>query len=502
MKNILKVLAISFSMLAVGCTGSFEEINTDPDAYNKVPYTNMLADVIRKTASEFGGDLDIAQWAGYVSEIQYLNDYSGYIPSNNTYGNRWYQCYWGHVQLQDILDRTEDAPDGNKNMRNVCILLQNYLMFLCTDCFGDIPYSQAFKGAPDKGSILQTPYDKQADIYPQILANLKVVADSWATGLGSDDLGNGDFLYGATSSDKVAKWQKFCNSLRLRIAFRISGVYPGAQAIVEEIFGNPGKYPYITENADNAYFWWQGSGDYFERYYDNFRNRDDDGMAEIFIDHLLKTKDPRIAVYAKTAKSDGVYRGYENGAVNDPASRSDISRMGAKFREDPAGFSPFYRANESYFMMAEAALNGWSVPMSAAEAYEKGVRLSMEINDIANADVEAYLAGAGKWDGTKARLFFEEWVSLFKQNIESWSLYRRTGYPTYIHTAVAADGVTPQYPGARSTYKGIHNDVPFRFPYPQNQYTYNKENLQIAAEGVQDFVWGKQMWWDTRKDVK
>lgn len=498
MKNKFKTLAISFLLLATGCTGSFDEINTDPDAYTKVPYTNILADVLRRTAEQFGGDLDIAQWAGYVSEIQYLNDYSGYIPSNNTYGNRWYQSYWGHVQLQDILDRTAEHAEGNKNIRNVSLVLQNYLMLLCTDCFGDIPYSEAFKGAPEDGSVLQTPYDAQSDIYPQLLSNLKAVADSWADGLGTDALGEGDFLY----KGDVAKWQKFCNSLRLRIAMRISGVYPASQAVVEEIYGNPSQYPYITASADNAYFWWQGSGEYFERYYDNFRTRDDDGMAEIFIDHLKKMQDPRIAVLAKPATSDGEYRGFENGSKDAPASLDAISRIGTIYREDPAGFSPFYRACENYFIMAEAALKGWKVPMSAGEAYEQGVRLSMQDNGIEGEAVDAYLAGPAQWDGSLGRLYFEQWVALFKQNIEAWSLYRRTGYPTYIHTAVAADGVTPQYPGARSTYKGIHNDVPFRFPYPQNQYLYNEANVTAASAGIQDYVWGKQMWWDTRTDVK
>ena len=498
MKNKFKIWALSFVMIATGCTGSFDEINTNPDAYTEVPFTNMLANVLRRTGEQWGNELDIAQWAGYLSEIQYLNNYGGYIPSNNGYGNRWYHSYYGNVQLQDILNRTEENQEGNKNIRNVCKVIQNYLMFMCTDTFGDIPYSEAFKGAPEKGSVMKTPFDPQSEIYPKILANLKEVADSWATGLGDDELGDGDFLF----KGDVEKWQKFCNSLRLRIAMRISGVYPGSQAIVEEILNNPSTYPYTTECKDNAYFWWQGSGDYYERYYNNFRTRDDDGMSEIFIDHLKKMEDPRIHVYAKPAKSDGEYRGYENGAKNDPESRDDISRMGAKFREDPAGFSVFYRACENYFIMAEAALNGWNVPMTAADAYEKAVRLSMEDNDIEDADVDAYLAGKGKWDGSYSCLYFEWWVSLFKESMEAWSLYRRTGYPTYIHTAKAADGVTPQYPGARSVYVGIHNDVPFRFPYPENQFNYNRAHVEAASAGIQDYVWGKQMWWDTRTDVK
>ena len=60
MKNIIKLLTVSCSLLtAVSCTNKFEEINTDPDAYDKVPATNMLAYVLTEGAKQFGGDLDI-----------------------------------------------------------------------------------------------------------------------------------------------------------------------------------------------------------------------------------------------------------------------------------------------------------------------------------------------------------------------------------------------------------------------------------------------------------
>lgn len=497
MKNILKLSAIASLIFAVSCTSSFDDVNTDPDAYVKVPYTNVLGNVIRKTAGQFGDDLDIAMWAGYIVKIQYIDDYSGYIPTNNTYGNRWYQCYWGHVQLQDILDQTEQTTEENKNIRNVCIVMQNYLIALCTDCFGDIPYSQAFKGSPEQGSVLQTPYDKQSDIYPQILANLKVVADSWSAGLGTDQLGEGDFLF----KGNAGQWQKFCNSLRLRLAMRISAVYPEAKSTIEEIFNNPSKYPYIAEDADNATFVWQGSGDYFDRYYANFRTRDEHGMSDIFINHLKKTEDPRMESLAKPAEFDGQYHGFENGALVQP-SLPTVSRIGIIYREDPVGFTPFYKACESYFMMAEAAMNGWNVPMTAADAYEKAVLLSMGDNKISTAAANAYLAGKGKWDGTKDRLYSEQWVALFKECIEAWAFYRRTGYPTYIQTAVAADGVTGQYPGAKSVWGKDHNDVPFRMPYPDNQYQYNRKNVAAAAANIADHCWGEQMWWDKRTGVK
>jgi len=38
-------------------------------------------------------------------------------------------------------------------------------------------------------------------------------------------------------------------------------------------------------------------------------------------------------------------------------------------------------------------------------------------------------------------------------------------------------------------------------PYPDNEYQYNKENVEAAAAEIVDNTWGKQMWWDTRANV-
>lgn len=38
-------------------------------------------------------------------------------------------------------------------------------------------------------------------------------------------------------------------------------------------------------------------------------------------------------------------------------------------------------------------------------------------------------------------------------------------------------------------------------PYPDNEYQYNKENVEAATAEVVDNTWGKKMWWDTRTDV-
>ena len=490
MKNIFKlttVASLAVSLMLGGCTSNFDEINSDPDALETGAPTNMLGYALRETMSRQAGFDATEAWAGYIVKIQYMDNYN-YLPTNNTYGNKFSNCYRRIVLLDDILALTEENADELKNIRWASRIFKEYLWLLNTDQFGDIPYTEANKVEDGQ---MKPKYDSQEIIYPAILENLKAIADEMAAGLGSDNIGEGDFLFGGD----IQRWQKFCNSLRLRAALRIVNVAPDlAKSTIEEVCQNLTSYPVLETSDENAYFYWQGSSPYFEPYYNDFRTRDDYGMSNIFVNHLKSMSDPRISAIMQPAASDGEYRGYENGALSAPSNIQTISRMGVMYREDPAGFTPLLKSCENYFIMAEAAMRGWNVGISAQEAYETAVKISMEDNGVSAADAETYLANAGKWDNTLERIYMEEWVALFKENCEAWSLYRRTGYPKEIRTS-------GEYPGKFCSFGTAHNDVPFRMPYPDNEYQYNKENVEAATVDVVDNTWGKQMWWDTRTNV-
>lgn len=490
MKNIFKlttVASLAVSLMLGGCTSNFDEINSDPDALETGAPTNMLGYALRETMSRQAGFDATEAWAGYIVKIQYMDNYN-YLPTNNTYGNKFSNCYRRIVLLDDILALTEENADELKNIRWASRIFKEYLWLLNTDQFGDIPYTEANKVEDGQ---MKPKYDSQEIIYPAILENLKAIADEMAAGLGSDNIGEGDFLFGGD----IQRWQKFCNSLRLRAAMRIVNVAPDlAKSTIEEVCQNLTSYPVLETSDENAYFYWQGSSPYFEPYYNDFRTRDDYGMSNIFVNHLKSMSDPRISAIMQPAASDGEYRGYENGALSAPSNIQTISRMGVMYREDPAGFTPLLKSCENYFIMAEAAMRGWNVGISAQEAYETAVKISMEDNGVSAADAETYLANAGKWDNTLERIYMEEWVALFKENCEAWSLYRRTCYPKEIRTS-------GEYPGKFCSFGTAHNDVPFHMPYPDNEYQYNKENVEAATVDVVDNTWGKQMWWDTRTNV-
>ena len=90
-----------------------------------------------------------------------------------------------------------------------------------TDLYGDIPYTEAAQSVTE---VNITPaYDTQESVYTDMLKELKeavaVLKQSDGTRL---NIGNKDLIYGW----KVEKWIRLGNSLRLRLAMRISYVAP------------------------------------------------------------------------------------------------------------------------------------------------------------------------------------------------------------------------------------------------------------------------------------
>ncbi|MBR6621967.1 MAG: SusD/RagB family nutrient-binding outer membrane lipoprotein [Bacteroides sp.] len=512
MKEYMKKIAVALMAVAmmsatVGCTDSFEKINTDPDNATDVPNANLLSYVLYNTSYSchdrwFSMDEPMT-FCGYAAKMSYIDE-SRYSYRTGVQDSNWADMY---RNLNNVMDIQRRAAELYPNLLNVAKVWEVVIMQITTDRWRDVPYSDAVKMAD---GVLNPTYDTQEEIYPALLAKLKEAAEGFQT-VGVDDV-EGDILF----DGDLNKWQRFCNSLRLRLAIRISGVDAAlAKSTIEEVLGNPDKYPIMEDNDDNAFFWYDGSdSNYWEPIASAYRTRKTEfSSSDVMVDNLLANNDPRIHVYCNPTPSsqnpkdvddpesgyvsdytDGtpVYRGYVIGAKANAVSKK-YSVWGHKYGIDLGGFSPWMRVAEVYFHIAEAKMLGYNVGSYAAtaeEAYNKAVALSLEENGVAEADAEAYLAGAGKFDGSIKKLWYEEWVAMFKQGMEGWSLYRRTGTPENMYIA----------PGRPAQYAN-HNVPPLRSPYPSTERNLNKANNAPFDADVVDNLWGKPMWWDTREGV-
>lgn len=469
-----------------GCTSTFDEVNTDPDRPSEeiVPSTNILAYALRYASDNmFDEWFDLNEscgFAGQVSKLSYPEE--GYYLFRPTVNNSsWSIAYAITSNLQSIINKSE--VENTPNMKAVAQIFQAQIFQIITDRWRDAPYTEACKFSE---GIIQPKYDKQEDIYPALLKTLKAAAD--ALDEDGDEIGAGDALF----KGSIVAWKRYCNSLRLRLAVRIAKVSPAiAKSTVEEIMGNPAKYPIIETNAQSAMFMW--GKEYPEPWADYYRSRPNEyGISELMVNTLKAYNDPRLAVYAeptpKSVEAGGKeYIGYPNG-LEAYASVSEVSKIGPRFMQNLSGFTPWFRACESYFYIAEAAKQGFNVGMTAEAAYTKAVTLSLQENEIADAEITTYLAGFAQYDGSDEQLYNQLWIALFKQGMEAWTTFRRSGYP-------AGNRIAPDshYPG--------HNTPPFCYSYPDTESNLNKANCAEASASIVDYFWGRQCYWDTRTNV-
>ena len=485
MKKIYNYIALSaIAVFAAACTSSFDAVNTDPDNPNAdlVPSTNTLAFCERYASDNlFDEWFDLNESCGFSGQIaKWMYTEEGYYDFRpNVNSSSWNVCYRTAANLQAIIDKEEEGS----NMWAAATIFQCQIFQIASDRWGNIPYTEACRLAD---GIVQPKYDKQSDIYPDLLKRLAAAVA--ALDPNGDSLGAGDvFLNG-----DINAWKKYGNALRLRIAARIADVdATDAQAVFSAVAakGIP------DSNADNCFFEAWG-GEYGEPWADYYLSRKlEYGISLLMVETLKGLSDPRLPVYAEPTSnylagtSDEPYVGYQNGQEAQ-ANTSACSPIGNRFQNKSGltGFSPWLRSCEPYFAISYAASKGWSAGMSQKDAYEKAVALSLEENGVADADIAAYLAGPGAYDGSMEQLFTQWWIALYKNGQEAWSVYRMSGYPTGNVIAPSS-----RYPN--------HNVPPMAYSYPDTEANLNKANYQAEAAAEVDYFWGKKMWWDTRSGI-
>ena len=239
MKNIYKygIVLMVFGTLMSSCTKDFEEINTNPNSPVEAPLTNVLAFAMREHASQtydpWGDMNEPSTYSGQLAKIQYIDE-ARYTYRANVVENMWTYYSRDLKNLQLVIDGA--SKEGKTNMQAAAITFQTLIWLSATDRWRDLPFLDALKG--DEG-VIAPKYTTQEEIYPELLNRLKSAADLFNKN-GQDPLGSGDVLY----QGDLMKWKRFPNSLRLRIAMRISKIVPAlAKTNVEEIAGNASLYP-------------------------------------------------------------------------------------------------------------------------------------------------------------------------------------------------------------------------------------------------------------------
>jgi len=459
-RMIAQRVLVAGLVLAIGaCDDGLTEVNENPNAPTDVGAQFLLPQAIQAAVNNtFGAGQMLSHtaiWPQHAVELQYPDEEEGIVRASRMQGY-WDGYYSGPLaDIQVVIDK--GAESGSGTIEGVGHIWKAWVFHLVTDLWGDVPYSEALQGAENT-----TPaYDAQADIYAGLIQALTDGAAMLGSG---SSFGSGDILYG----NDTAKWRKFANSLRMRLAMRMATSNPSAAQAAFVAAYNAGGF---TSNADNAALSWPGSP-YRNPLMENYLGRDDHGISATMVDTLKSLNDPRLELYAEPAAHDGEYRGLQNGDITPEHSLAWYSRIGDYWRADGAATpTQLITYAEILFLQAEAANRGW-ISGDPAALYAAGIRANMTqwsgaANMPTTAEIDAYLAQTSVAYNAAtglAQIHLQQWIGLYMNGNEAWSHIRRTNTP-----ALTAG---PDL---------ILSRIPVRFTYPTLEQSLNLTNYQAAV---------------------
>jgi hypothetical protein len=536
-KLIIYSSAVAIGLLfTTGCTKNFAKLNTDPTAFSATnfnpnyllttaeldytgsqdfSYDTWRADLIYSSTLIQGFATSIGYWAGdkYQSNPDYL---AAYWQSDNGGDG----AYSEQVKpIVDMVTSTTGLAQYN-NLHQIGRIMKALIFERITDLYGDIPYSQAGQGY--YGKILFPVYDKQQAIYMNLISELQDAVSKLNT---SGDIATGDAIY----HGNVAEWQKFGNSLLLRVAMRLSKVDPAtAKTVVTSLVGKT-----FTANADDAIFMHDASGgrptvNRVSQVLQGGPENQYVKWSQTFID-LLQGKahpsdpieaipDPRLSIISAAnytigtpaatgdtapAHQQGQPNGYDLSGTpgltlgSAPGFVSVAAYSCPTFALTQLGTPTFILTyGETELLWADAA-ERFGIGGSAATHYNNGVTAAMTYlseygsgaTAVPGVAVTTYLAAhpyiAGTTGLNMINTQYWELTNTMMDFYESWSNWRRTGYPVLVPVV---------YPG-----NATNGTIPRRFPYPQVEAANNPTNYTAAHNAVPggDTMAGR-VWWDAQ----
>ena len=434
------------------CTSDFEEINTnqrvlaqiDPATIGNVYASTQMNGLMNgwdfQTYQNLFADLYVEYYANWQTKFQ---------TDRHNLNLDWLNGAWGGFygqaarNLGVVLEKT--TGPGFEKQHALAQIWKVFSYQRITDYWGPIPYSAVNNGA------ISVPFDSQEAVYNDFIVQLDSATNTLDGYRGQNAFGQNDQIYGGD----VNKWITFANTLRLRIALRISDVNPSLARTQAEKAVADGV---MLTNDDNAA--WQPSVPYvaFNSLtimlpWNEFR------MSAAMESVLKGFDDPRKYEYFKDAVATGEFKGMRNGLtvaqISEPARHYDnLSTMADRW-SDPnnQAITPVevILASEAYFLRAEGALKGWNMGMTAEAAYNKGIEMSCKYWGATDAEVTAYQASLNtpvavsdfnspamsditvKWsdDASKnlEQIITQKWLALFPDGVEAWADLRRTEFP-------------------------------------------------------------------------
>ncbi len=264
------------------------DINTDPNNASEASLNLLLTSAQFEGVNTFAGGLNDATMG--FQGINTSNDDFNF--TNASWNGTWNFLYSGPLKdLEEIISGAD--PEVNPNYLGIAQIMKAYYFTTMVDLWGDVPYSEAFKGNAEE-TITEPVYDSGASIY----ADAFLLIDQGITNLAKSQgvSVKGDIIYGGN----LTRWRKAAKSLKLKLLINTRNVNSNTAAIQSLISegdlilsgSNDFQLRFSSlKNPDNRHPMYQAGYAGGEAGYSYFGHQ--------LMYEMLSSKDPRTPFYFK-----------------------------------------------------------------------------------------------------------------------------------------------------------------------------------------------------------
>jgi hypothetical protein len=503
-------LAVCLVLLgSIGCkknTFNINDVNPNTPVASDVAPKFILSGALVTTANIVrGGGTPLGQ----VGDPDYMELYMGYwstsgdyIPVTTTLTYQTTTDYgadnWnsGYLNIKNYREMEASAATDPNAGYYVAMgkIMESFMYERLVDQYNNIPYHDALNGGTENFPT----YDNAPDVYDSLLVQLNAaiaLIGSDTANLNAENPGNYDVMFGGN----MTEWLQFANTLKLKMALNETQ-YSGGAAFIQSALAGTSTYGFLQAGEDAAInpgysnsSEAQQSPFYYDLGYSTsgaVQNNESYYRACSYIVNYMYTNYDTLRLYqmfAANAQTPSVVLGRPFGSnVASGQDNQHISGMGPGLLQTPSSSAVILPACESFFMQAEAVLDGLpgaSAFGSATNLYTTGMEESFRLLQV-TSPAGGPQASADNYIGTNTSnpnigfaasanqlqtLMTQEWVAYSGFDpLAAWNNYRRLGYPTSLPVS--------QFAGSVATH------IPYRLLYPTSEYSYNSTN--VNAQGT------------------
>jgi len=290
MKNIHKIIFALFFLMVWGCDkDNFADLNTDPSTLSTPDLRFSMTSAITQMYQE-----DYLTW--YYNNCQYVYPWSqvSVLGSGNTSTfvdmgpSSSFNIYSVlFPQTLDVRNRIDNMSATDKasyqSMRAITYPIQILPALFNTDNYGSLIYTEAGLAPYTNPPLLTPKFDTQSTLFTTWLKELDDAIAVLVKSQNQVTLGTQDLIYGGD----YAKWAKFCNLLKLKIAARLVNTDQAkALSIASEVANSSVGY---MNDLNDDFIFQKGP-----KYYGTGNGVNCGYGGKNLIDFLVSNKDPRV----------------------------------------------------------------------------------------------------------------------------------------------------------------------------------------------------------------